>query len=167
MTKQLHFKSVYLAQTFVDYMATKAVSLRLDDTALPVIVYLDDETAWSLVQQELQQFLQQPTASRYRHASWQQGRILPSGTTSSALSSLRAFMTTLPPFTLLISLLSLLTFICQWLLGNTTMLSWFSYPAGNEISQLWRYITPIFLHFSVIHIVFNLCWWLYLGQQIE
>jgi GlpG protein len=37
----------------------------------------------------------------------------------------------------------------------------------SESRQVWRWLTPIFLHFSVMHIGFNLLWWWILGKQIE
>ena len=37
----------------------------------------------------------------------------------------------------------------------------------NSGSNILRLFTPVFLHFSVPHLVFNLMWWWYLGGQIE
>ena len=34
-------------------------------------------------------------------------------------------------------------------------------------SQPWRLLTPMFLHFSLLHILFNLLWWSDLGRLIE
>lgn len=34
-------------------------------------------------------------------------------------------------------------------------------------TQPWRFITPALLHFSVLHILFNVFWWWYLGGRFE
>ena len=39
-----------------------------------------------------------------------------------------------------------------------------TYIQGNE---WWRLITPIFIHFSLTHLIFNCLWVFVLGQQIE
>lgn len=33
--------------------------------------------------------------------------------------------------------------------------------------QPWRFVTPVFMHFTLLHIVFNVFWWWYLGGRIE
>ncbi len=42
-----------------------------------------------------------------------------------------------------------------------------SLQAILKSGQIWRFVTPIFLHFSVLHIFFNMLWLKNLGRAIE
>ncbi len=39
--------------------------------------------------------------------------------------------------------------------------------AGWQLGQYWRFITPIFLHFDILHITFNALWIWEFGRRIE
>ncbi|EKF73801.1 hypothetical protein A11A3_12003 [Alcanivorax hongdengensis A-11-3] len=43
----------------------------------------------------------------------------------------------------------------------------FPQAAADLTSQPWRLITPMLLHFGLLHILFNLLWWCDLGRMIE
>lgn len=79
-------------------------------------------------------------------------------------------------------LMSLFVAILTGLGSQYTQLSWFSFlpiqVSGNYLTttsfsyildnhQYWRLITPIFIHFSMIHIAFNLLWVWDIGRKIE
>ncbi|HEY7776157.1 MAG TPA: rhomboid family intramembrane serine protease [Kineobactrum sp.] len=81
------------------------------------------------------------------------------------------------PVTLVLIALSVVGFLLVYLRAPMSWLSLFTFApfelAGNSIrfgdmgAQYWRLITPAFLHFGWLHIVFNSLWLWELGGRVE
>jgi len=50
---------------------------------------------------------------------------------------------------------------------NIRSLSWDAIPPEIRHGQIWRLITPIFIHMGVLHIFFNMLWLRDLGSMVE
>ena len=117
-----------------------------------------------------EEFLKDPGNQRYQRAAWEHGDQLHHNTSSGISAFRRLFNFTNTPFTSFIFVLCLISFglsLLGWFPQVRGALQFVSYDFMAETSQWWRIITPAFLHFSPLHIVFNLLWWWMLGSQIE
>jgi len=159
MIKFVEFTSEKAALLFTNYSKSlgfdvvitkqgQVVALTAPEAELPQILPL------------LEQFLQQPDHPRYQAAAWQQSQSINfsnSWPTFSLASLLKAPLTTLVVFA------TLLVYLWQQV----------DFSAANAALQLtnlaqpWRWVTPMLLHFSLMHLVFNLCWWVLLANKIE
>ncbi|VAS66304.1 intramembrane serine protease GlpG [Klebsiella variicola] len=160
------FANPRVAQAFVDYMVTQGIILTIQQHAQSD-VWLADESQAGRVRAELARFLENPADPRYLAASWQ------SGQTNSGLRYQRfPFFATLRhnagPFTWAILLICIAVFILQNLLGDQPVMIWLAWPYDPSLQfEAWRYFSHAFMHFSLMHILFNLLWWWYLGGAVE
>ena len=160
------FSNPRIAQAFVDYMATQGVVLTIQQHTQWEI-WLADESQAARVQAELTRFMENPADPRYLAASWQ------SGQTNSGLHYRRfPFLATLRenagPFTLGILVITILVFLLMSIIGDQPVMIWLAWPYDPSLKfDVWRYFTHALMHFSVLHILFNLLWWWYLGGTVE
>lgn len=160
------FTNPRVAQAFVDYMATLGIILTIQQHTQSD-VWLADESQEQRVRAELERFLQDPTDPRYLAASWEAGH------TNSGLHYRRfPFLSTLRnkggPVTWSVLGACVLVFLMMNIIGDQTVMVWLAWPFDPLLKfEFWRYFTHIFMHFSLMHILFNLLWWWYLGGAVE
>ena len=166
MIQLTQFANPRMAQAFVDYMATRGVRLHIKQEQ-QVILLLEDETKLEMVENELAQFVRDPFHPRYQAASWQ------SGTTASGLHYQRGSLLSnlrrrAGPLTLTLGIACMAVFILMQIVGDRAALAWMAWPAdSSQYLQLWRWFSHALLHFSLLHLVFNLLWWWYIGGAVE
>jgi GlpG protein len=160
----LELNDLQLAQMLADYLQSQRIACQLQISETSSAIWLLDETQSTIAEQEVQRFIREPNHARYREAAWQQEK------TSSWHSVTDTGLTTelmlqAQPLMLIVTVLIAGVFLLDWLSVPVESLLSFEWPWQR--GQIWRLITPVLLHFSVLHLLFNLAWWWYLGGRIE
>ena len=110
----------------------------------------------------MQRFVREPHHARYREAAWQQeNRVHGVPTTDSGL--LTELMLQAQPLMLLVTVLIAGVFLLYWFAIPVETLLSFEWPWQR--GQVWRLITPVLLHFSVLHLLFLI--WLGGGISVD
>lgn len=160
------FANPRMAQAFTDYMATLGIVLTLQQHQTTDI-WLADESRFEQVERELAAFLENPNHSRYLSASWQTGQ-LNSGLRYQRYPFRQVIAQRAGPLTIAGLVTCAIIFILMQWLGDRPVMIWLAWPWNPELRfEAWRYITHALLHFSLLHILFNLIWWWYLGGAVE
>lgn len=158
------------AQALVDYLHHQGIDCRLQPGDVAWELWLSNEEHYSQAKQEFDAFIANPNQSKYLDVSWQTSRPqLKLEYGDSSVGLLQNFLVHAGPLTLGILTICVVVFIAANLgFGGTyNLLAYFPAHQPEYLWQGWRLFTPALLHFSAMHLVFNLLWWWYLGGQIE
>ncbi|WP_342323234.1 rhomboid family intramembrane serine protease GlpG [Kosakonia sp. BYX6] len=160
------FANPRVAQAFVDYMQTQGVILTIQHHEQSDI-WLADDSQIDRVRSELARFMENPADPRYFAASWQSGQT-DSGLQYRRFPLMAAVRERGGPLTLLMAALCIFVFVVMSVIGDQTVMAWLAWPWDASVQfEVWRYFTHAVMHFSLVHIIFNLFWWWYLGGAVE
>jgi GlpG protein len=171
MKELYRFEHLRVAQALSDYLTSQKIENFIEKSEFLYQILIKDEAKLVQAKIELADFLKNTNHKKYLSASWQSGHIEKN---SSQLSYANANL--LDNFKKHGGVVTHSIFlICVIIYGVTSLgffrpiasaLSFFTYQPF-DYTQSWRFITPAFLHFSMLHIVFNLLWWWQLAGLIE
>lgn len=166
MIRVIALSNPRLAQAFVDYMRTQQVHLEVRPQGHEAELWLGDETQLKKVQEALDVFLLDPTNPRYLAASWQTGTV-DTDIQYQRYSYLQTLKQKAGPLTLSLMVVTIAVFILMQISGYESVMVWLAFPAEGQQAEVWRWFSHVLLHFSLLHILFNLMWWWYLGGPVE
>jgi GlpG protein len=176
------------ARTLADYLLSQSIDTRLEQSAGGWTVWVCDEDKLERAREEFQGFLRDPAAERFQGATKEAQKRRAEQSRKDAEWTRRQKVVArvgLPRRRLTVLLIAV-SVICTVMANSrrergpidkyfyiTEIISnengqWF-YRGLPELThgQVWRLVTPIFIHFSVWHLLFNLLWLVALGGQLE
>jgi GlpG protein len=180
------------AHTFRDYLLTQNVTVTVEDEdARGWVVWIHDEDHVDLARRELAEFIQSPDAEKYRSAAekavaLRREREKQAKQVQKKIVDVRRKwerpIYAQCPLTIGMIIISVVVAFGSRL-GEVreplvTALSIASFESDGRLiywkglqdilsGQIWRLVTPIFIHFTFLHILFNMMWLRELGMVIE
>lgn len=169
MIRLIALNNPRLAQAFIDYMASRQIDIAMmPEGEGQFALWLTDSQHQVEAESELKLFLDNPTASKYQAASWNMAETRKNRFTYHSPSFASMIKAKAGAVTLALMFVCVGIFFLQQIGTGNTVFSSLHFPAfAGQEWQLWRWISHAVLHFSVMHIAFNLLWWWQLGGDIE
>ncbi|MBC3765909.1 rhomboid family intramembrane serine protease GlpG [Neptunicella marina] len=136
----------------------------------PHTIVLTNPAQLETAKQHTQAFLDNPQDKRFQQSAWQSGNQIDMQLPAIFSFSQLTQYCRMAPFSSLILILCLffyLTAQAGLFVQVKNLLTFQPLETLQLTGQWWRLISPTLLHFSILHIAFNLLWWASLGKQIE
>ncbi|MGF1698631.1 rhomboid family intramembrane serine protease GlpG [Vibrio lamellibrachiae] len=169
MIRLLTVSNPRAAQAFIDYMASRKIEVRMmPEGEGQFALWLLDGQHQIEVEAELEHFLSNPTDNKYQAASWAMAESRTNVFSYHMPSFIDMIKAKAGPVTLFGMVLCIVVFALLQLGFRNNVFSLLHFPADpSQQIQIWRWFTHAILHFSAMHIVFNILWWWQLGGDIE
>lgn len=187
-----HLEEEHAAATFGDYLFVKGIENEIErqkDGSFAVWILSEEEL--DAARELLNRFRLNPAASEFQKASEDARRILKREEKEAAAAQGRVIdrsqiwqerAATTPHLTIALIVISVAVFVVSKMGEDTDVIrslfiteysatgGYIRWHAGlTEIrsGQVWRVFTPMFIHFGLVHILFNMLWLKDLGAMIE
>ncbi|MBL4607914.1 MAG: rhomboid family intramembrane serine protease GlpG [Pseudomonadales bacterium] len=172
MIELMSLTNLRAAQALCDYLTLNGIENHLENRHGGFSIEIDDGADFSKAREIAQEFLNSPNRKKFLEASWlvddhpeaqaQLGKI---GFSLPSLSRIKSQW-----FTYLVMVFCGFVFLGGRSGIAPSFYPLLSFPDRIEtlgLVEVIGFITPAFLHFSAMHIIFNLLWWWQFGGMVE
>ena len=172
MIELMSIDNLRAAQALTDYLNTQDVPAKISKQGNVYLVNIARSDDYDKALDIAKEFSQDPNNEKFRLASWEstsdqyfESNQYASGSLLKEIFSSSGFVT------ISITLICFGLYTLMAFQDAEKIFALLSFPdlstsQGMDI-QIWKLLTPIFLHFSVPHLIFNAMWWWVYGGQIE
>lgn len=158
------------ALAFSDYLRAQGIANRMEAVDDGFAIFLEHAEDAARALDEARAFAAHPEDPRFWQASWESGRPLKEALYAPVEEGDDSWWRRAGPVTRGVALACLLVF-GGLVLDFPAVFGALAFPAGISLDAVngewWRLLTPALLHFSFLHIAFNLLWWWELAGQVE
>lgn len=159
------------AHLLANYLTSQHIQAAVVQHDKEFVVVLDNHDHLDRAKIIADGFLANPTDPKYQQAAWDNGknvRLAPSGNGFSVGNIVADAVKA--PFTSVVFILCVAVYLLSLFglfapIAQHLLMQPFSILSQNH--EWWRLLGPAFIHFSALHIIFNLLWWGMLGAKIE
>ena len=158
-----------MALTFADYLVSINIkAIVREKLGGNYAVCVDNELALYRARTEFAEFARDPFNRKYKNASWQRGRVMRKRPEIKA-RGFTLFSMELMSFTTAVEAVCVLVYLLMFIAEMSVIdaLGLYDSRLISDDFAIYRLITPAFMHFSVMHIGFNLVMWEAFARPIE
>ncbi|HET8706375.1 MAG TPA: rhomboid family intramembrane serine protease GlpG [Pseudomonadales bacterium] len=153
-----------------DYLNSVGIANQYEEVSDGANLYLKNPADEQRAKNEIEHFRRYPNDPKYLAASWETGQTNEySDPRFNTKGMLDKVWDQAGVFTKLIAIISVIVFLAMNFVFRDALFDLLRFPvlALNETREWWRFITPALMHFSWLHITFNLLAWMDFAGKIE
>lgn len=169
MIELIRFYDPRPARQLGAFLENQGIATELRESDGQASLYLVNDSDLETAVRWRDEFVRAPHHPRFRPDSpWQTGEPLAPGEGDDRTPIFTGeWLRSMGPVTRTLLFASVIIFMLQF--AGVNVYSWLMFPDSLEslASQPWRLFTPMLMHLNLLHIIFNMIWWVELGRVIE